>query len=160
MNGRIFAWVGVAILGKGIVAALPDEVIRSVFCVLPAQMSAWYYGVALEPEKLVFRVGEIALAVTTACAGADFFVLAASLLGVIFWIRKRKLVIAAPLIAWGLTIALNTCRLIALVPVERIWPREEVPIVHLGVGVVFFLPVLCFIWYNFLGKENVNGRTK
>lgn len=55
--------------------------------------------------------------------------------------------------AWLATVAVNTCRIIALVFVESVYPKNTVPAFHLLTGVAFFLPALTAIWYFCLERR-------
>lgn len=145
------------------VDALPGAAVRLAFAAIPARLAAFYWGVPLCPDDLSFSVQGLTFVVARSCAATDFFSMAAALL-VWFGIRRR----CGPWIragwgvggicaAWSVTVLANAVRLIALVPVERAFPKESVPSVHLAVGVFTFLPILIVLWYNTVrsqGKEN------
>lgn len=129
---------------------LPDPVVLASFCRGPAEIAAFYYGVPLETGTLAFTARGVTLAVTRACAATDFFslvfavLLTARLLRSCGWIWTVLSVAEA----WVLALVVNSLRIIALVPVEAIFPKNQAPVVHLLVGVAFFLPVFAFVWYN------------
>ena len=64
--------------------------------------------------------------------------------------------VAETLLTLGRTTG-NPIRVIALVPVESVFPKNQAPVVHLLVGVAFFLPVFAYIWYHSL-SEVKDGR--
>ena len=140
------AWCG---LLKLILAFSPDSAILASFCRVPAEVAAFYYGVALEAETLSFTAKGVTLAVTRACAATDFFALVAAVLLTARILREgwRWRQLALLPIAWGITLAVNSLRIIALVPVDAVFPKDHVPIVHLLAGVAFFLPVFAGIWW-------------
>ena len=150
------AWCG---LLKLILAFSPDSAILASFCRVPAEVAAFYYGVALEAETLSFTAKGVTLAVTRACAATDFFALVAAVLLTARIMREgwRWRQLALLPIAWGITLAVNSLRIIALVPVDAVFPKDHAPIVHLLAGVAFFLPVFAGIWwYSF--KEGRDGK--
>ena len=151
-------WLIGAVGLKIALAFVSTDLIRMVFCWLPARLAAAYYDVPLVLPELAFRAHGVTLVVAPSCAGTDFFAMALSLLAVGFGARRRAFVVLALPAALILTLTLNAFRLIALVPVESVFPKREVPIVHLAVGVVFFLPVLCLLWYTLLGKGKPYGN--
>lgn len=155
----LFLWLMGAIVGKVAVFFLPHDLVRTLFCAIPAHMAAFYYGVPLRQGDLAFRALGVSLVVAPSCAGLDFFVLCSSMLVIALWSRRRVFVMLALPAAYLLTLMLNTLRLIALIPVERVFPKNDVPIIHLLVGVIFFLPVLCCLWYTLWGKDSPNGNT-
>ncbi len=141
---------------KFALAALPDAFIREVFCALPARGAALYWNAPFAADSLTFWAKGVALQVTRACAGTDFFSLAWAFLaaGALFtrWSPARCLLWACGALpsAWCVTLLANTLRLILLVPVERLFPKEQVPAAHLACGVFVFLPVLMGLWYTVL----------
>lgn len=145
------AWCG---LLKLILAFSPDSAILASFCRVPAEVAAFYYGVALEAETLSFTAKGVTLAVTRACAATDFFALVAAVLLTARIMREgwRWRQLALLPIAWGITLAVNSLRIIALVPVDAVFPKDHAPIVHLLAGIAFFLPVFVVIWW-YLFKE-------
>ena len=143
--GRFAAFAVVCIGLKAAFAALPDSVVMPLFCRVPAEIAAFYYGVPLDVATLSFTAKDVTLAVARACAATDFFALVASVM-----------VLRSPwhiLSAWAVTLAVNSLRVIALVPMEALFPRERLPVFHLMTGVAFFLPVFALIWYNFRPKS-------
>ena len=149
MMKRIVIFAACCGLIKLILAALPDSVILASFCRVPAEVAAFYYGVPLEMETLSFTAKGATLAVTLACAATDFFamVVAALLMARISsegW-RWRQLVLLP--IAWVITLAVNSLRIIALVPVDAVFPKDHAPVVHLLAGVAFFLPAFAGVWW-------------
>lgn len=129
MNIALAAFGSVAVMFaiKGVIALLPDSAIYAAFQFVPELVAREYYG------ELPFKVAR-------SCAATDFFSMVAAipLVG-----RKWRL---APF-AWVIAVSVNTLRIIALVPVERVFPKATAPWIHQGVGSLFFLPVLIAIWY-------------
>ena len=152
------AWCG---LLKMILAFLPDSAILASFCRVPAEVAAFYYGVPLEAVTLSFTAQGVALAVTRACAATDFFALVAAVLLTARILREgwRWRQLALLPIAWGITLAVNSLRIIALVPVDAVFPKGHAPVVHLLAGVAFFLPVFVGVWWWMFGR-NLNTETQ
>ena len=135
---------------KLILAGLPESVVLALFCRVPAEIAAFYYGVPLEAETLSFAAKGVTLAVTRACAATDFFALVAAVLLTARILRegwKLRHLVQLP-IAWGMTLAVNSLRIIALVPVDAVFPKDHAPMVHLLAGVAFFLPVFAGVWWR------------
>ena len=146
---------------KLILAALPESVILDSFCRVPAEVAAFYYGVPLETETLSFTARGVTLAVTRACAATDFFALIAAVLLTARILREgwRWRQLALLPIAWGITLAVNSLRIIALVPVDAVFPKDHAPVVHLLAGVAFFLPAFAGVWWWMFGW-NLNTETQ
>ena len=146
------AWCGVM---KLMLAALPDSAILASFCRVPAVVAAFYYGVPIEAETLSFTARGVTLAVTRACAATDFFALVAAVLLAARILREgwtwRQLALLP--IAWGITLAVNSLRIIALVPVDAAFPKDHAPVVHLLAGVAFFLPAFAGVWWWMFGRN-------
>ena len=67
-------------------------------------------------------------------------------------------------IAWAITLAVNSLRIVALVPVDAVFPKDHAPVVHLLAGVAFFLPAFAGVWwYSFnrvsYGKDKERRET-
>ena len=139
---------------KLVLAALPESAILASFCRVPAEVAAFYYGVPIETETLSFTARGVTLAVTLACAATDFFamVVAALLTARILSEGWRWRLLALLPIAWGITLAVNSLRIIALVPVDAVFPKDHAPVVHLLAGVVFFLPAFAGVWWWMFGR--------
>lgn len=157
MVKKIAIFVVVCGVAKLALAFLPDSMILASFCRIPAEVAAFYYGVPLEAGSLSFTARGVTLAVTRSCAATDFFALVASVLLMARILRKGVDVrcfrgLFDLVFAWIITLVVNSLRIIALVPVDSIFPKDHAPIVHLLVGVAFFLPVFAFIWY-YASKE-------
>ena len=139
---------------KLILAVLPESVILALFCRVPAEVAAFYYGVPL--EALSFTARGVTLAVTRACAATDFFALVAAVLLAARILREgwtwRQLALLP--IAWGVTLAVNSLRIIALVPVDAVFPKDHAPVVHLLAGVAFFLPAFAGVWWWAFGRDS------
>ena len=147
----IFA-AGCGLIKLGL-AMLSDSVILALFCRVPAEVAAFYYGVPVDSGTLSFTAHGVTLAVTRACAAADFFALVAAVLLTARMARKMPVVgrviraASGLFFAWIITLAVNSLRIIALVPVDALFPKDHMPIVHLLAGVAFFLPAFAGIWY-------------
>ena len=141
---------------KLILAVLPESVILALFCRVPAEVAAFYYGVPIETETLSFTARGVTLAVTRACAATDFFALVAAVLLAARILREgwtwRQLALLP--IAWGVTLAVNSLRIIALVPVDAVFPKDHAPVVHLLAGVAFFLPAFAGVWWWAFGRDS------
>ena len=151
---RILIFAVWCVILKLAVFFVPESAVLAQFCRVPAEVAAFYYGVPLDVGTLTFTARGVTLAVTRACAATDFYVLVASVFltarimreGVGVANRLRDLLDL--LLAWVITLAVNSLRIIALVPVDAVFPKDHAPIVHLLVGVAFFLPVFALIWYQ------------
>lgn len=155
MMKRIVIFAAVCGVMKLMLATLPEPVILASFCRVPAEVAAFYYGVPLEAETLSFTAKGVTLAVTRACAATDFFALVAAVLLTARILREgwgwRQLVLLP--IAWGITLAVNSLRIIALVPVDAVFPKDHAPVVHLLAGVAFFLPAFAGVWWWMFGRN-------
>ncbi len=147
---------------KLILATLPDAAILALFCRVPAEVAAFYYAVPLDVKMLSFTARGVTLAVTRSCAATDFFALVAATLLTARILREgagwRNL--RAPLdllAAWGIALTVNSLRIIALIPVDTVFPKDHAPVVHLLAGVAFFLPAFACIWY-YAFKEDDHGK--
>ena len=158
---RIAIFAAFCGLIKLILAVLPEPAILASFCRVPAEVAAFYYGVPLEAEMLSFTARGVTLAVTRACAATDFFSLVVAVLLTARILREgwrwRQLVLLP--IAWGITLAVNSLRIIALVPVDAVFPKDHAPVVHLLAGVAFFLPAFVGVWWWAFGR-NLNTETQ
>ena len=161
MMKRIVIFAACCGLIKLILAVLPDSVILASCCRVPAEVAAFYYGVPLEAEELSFTARGVTLAVTRACAATDFFALIAAVLLTARILREgwRWRQLALLPIAWGITLAVNSLRIIALVPVDAVFPKDHAPVVHLLAGVAFFLPAFAGVWWWMFGR-NFNTETQ
>ena len=158
MMKRIVIFAALCGVMKLILAALPDSVILASFCRVPAEVAAFYYGVPLEAEALSFTARGVTLAVTRACAATDFFALIAAVLRTARILREgvgvRRLGDTLDLLlAWAITLTVNSLRIIALVPVDAAFPKDHAPVVHLLAGVAFFLPAFAGVWWWMFGRN-------
>ena len=149
MMKRIVIFAALCGVMKLILAALPDSVILASFCRVPAEVAAFYYGVPLEMETLSFTAKGATLAVTLACAATDFFAMVVAVLLTARILREgwRWRQLALLPIAWVITLAVNSLRIVALVPVDAVFPKDHAPVVHLLAGVAFFLPAFVGVWW-------------
>lgn len=132
----LFAAVAIMFAIKGAIALMPDSAIYAAFQSVPEFVAREYYG------ELPFKVAR-------SCAATDFFSMVAAMLLVG---HKWRL---APF-AWAIAVFVNTLRIIALVPVERVFPKATAPWIHQTVGIMFFLPVLIAIWYYAFERKAQN----
>jgi len=144
--------LGVALGVKLLLDVLPDEVLRWVFQLLPARIAAGYWSAPLDPTTLTFKTHGVTLEVTRTCAATDFCAMVFALL---VFSRFRWF---SPVLAWGVTLGANAIRLVLLVPVDALFPKESAPAMHLGAGVVVFLPILFAVWLLTQRKEFSNER--
>ena len=155
MMKRIVIFAALCGVMKMILAVLPESAIFASFCRVPAEVAAFYYGVPLEAEALSFTARGVTLAVTRACAATDFFALIAAVLLTARILREgwgwRQLALLP--IAWVITLAVNSLRIIALVPVDAVFPKDHAPVVHLLAGVAFFLPAFAGVWWWMFGRN-------
>ena len=161
MMKRIVIFAALCGVMKLILAALPESAILASFCRVPAEVAAFYYGMPIETETLSFTARGVTLAVTRACAATDFFALVAAVLLTARILREgwRWRQLALLPIAWGITLAVNSLRIIALVPVDAVFPKDHAPVVHLLAGVAFFLPAFTGVWWWMFGR-NLNTETQ
>ena len=161
MMKRMVIFAALCGVMKLILAALPDSAILASFCRVPAEVAGFYYGVPLETETLSFTARGVTLAVTRACAATDFFALVVAVLLTARILREgwRLRQLALLPIAWGITLAVNSLRIIALVPVDAVFPKDHAPVVHLLAGVAFFLPTFAGVWWWMFGR-NLNTETQ
>ena len=151
---RLLAFAAFCAMWKLVFAFAPESAVLAQFCRVPAEVAAFYYGVPLDVGTLSFTARGVTLAVTRACAATDFFSLVAATFLTARVMREGARVggrlrdLRDLLLAWAITLAVNSLRIIALVPVDAVFPKDHAPIVHILVGVSFFLPVFVFLWYN------------
>ena len=133
-------------------SCVPDGFVRVAFCLPPARAAAFYYGVPLYTEPVGFVARGVAMEVTRECAATDFFSIVCGLLaakvllsGKLRAAAKAAAAVAAVPAAYLCTIAANSLRLVALVPVDAALPRSSVPVVHLVAGAAVFLGVLVLL---------------
>ena len=160
----VMIFAAVCVVLKLILAILPESAILASFCHVPAEIAAFYYGVSLEVGTLSFTAKGVTLAVTRACAATDFFSLVVAVLLTARILREGVSVrrfrdMLDLLLAWGITLAVNSLRIIALVPVDAVFPKDHAPVVHLLAGVAFFLPVFAGVWWWMFGR-NLNTETQ
>ena len=155
MMKRIVIFAALCGVMKLILAALPDSAILASFCRVPAEVAAFYYGVPLGTEALSFTAKGVTLVVTRACAATDFFALVAAVLLTARILREgwRWRQLALLPIAWVITLVVNSLRIIALVPVDAVFPKDHAPVVHLLAGVAFFLPAFAGVWWWMFGRN-------
>ena len=160
MMKRIVIFAACCGLIKLILAALPDSVILASFCRVPAEVAAFYYGVPLETETLSFTARGVTLAVTRACAATDFFALVAAVLLSARILREgwgwRQLALLP--MAWGITVVVNSLRIVALVPVDAVFPKAHAPVVHMLAGVAFFLPAFAGVWWYSFNRDSYGNH--
>ena len=162
MLKRVTIFAAVCVALKLILALLPDSAVLASFCRVPATVAACYYGVPLESATLSFTARGVTLAVTRACAATDFFALVAAVLLTARTLRggwRMRHLVALP-VAWVITLAVNSLRIIALAPVDAVLPKDHAPVVHLLVGVAFFLPVFAYIWYHSFRRDEDGGQDR
>ena len=152
---RIVIFAALCGVMKLALAVLPESTVLASFCRVPAEVAAFYYGVPLEAETLSFTAKGVTLAVTRACAATDFLALIAAVLLTARILRGgwRWRQLALLPIAWCIALAVNSLRIIALVPVDAVFPKDHAPVVHLLAGVAFFLPAFACIWYHTFKEE-------
>ena len=145
---RWMIFIAVCGVLKLVLVSVPEAAVLAAFCRVPAEVAAFYYGVPLEAETLSFTAHGVSLAVTRACAATDFFALVCATLVTARILRKAWGVrfVLDLVFAWALTLAVNSLRIIALVPVDALFPKTHAPIIHLLAGVAFFLPAFVFVW--------------
>jgi len=145
--------LAVTLLVKLAISFLPDGFVQAAFCLPPAHAAAFYYGVPLDVETLRYTAHGVCTEVTRACAATDFFSLVCGLLAAkAFCMRggRKDLLVAAVAgiipAAYIVTIAANSLRLMALVPIDAVFPRSAVPVIHLCGGAVVFLGVFLLLY--------------
>lgn len=119
---------------------IPDRFYLLLFCEIPARLAAWYYG-SLLSKPLSFTAQGISIGVVRSCGATDFFVM------VFMILMPRRWSLFA---AYGITLLVNTARLIILVPATAIiqasFPERFYLLGHQIVGTAVFLPTLVLIW--------------
>ena len=160
MMKRIVIFAALCGVMKLILAALPDSVILASFCRVPAEVAVFYYGVPLGTETLSFTAKGVTLVVTRACAATDFFAMVVAVLLTARILREgwRWRQLALLPIAWGITLAVNSLRIIALVPVDAVFPKDHAPVVHLLAGVAFFLPAFAGVWWYSFNRDSYGNH--
>lgn len=145
--------LAVTFLAKLAVSLLADGFVKTAFCLPPAHAAAFYYGVPLDAETVTYAAHGVCVEVSRACAATDFFSLVCGLLAAkAFCMRggRKGLLLAAVAgilpAAYAVTLAANTLRLIALVPIDAVLPRSDVPVIHLCGGAVVFLCVFLVLF--------------
>ena len=157
----VFAMLCVALkLG---LSFLPEQAVLASLCRVPAEVAAFYYGVPLNPETLSFTAKGVTLSVMRPCAAMDFFILVASALLTPRILREdcgvsRFRGMPECLLAWVITLAVNSLRIIALVPVDAFFPKDHAPVVHMLAGVAFFLPAFAGVWWWMYGRNPALGN--
>lgn len=136
-----------ALLKEALTFLTPAEMER-IFRLLPAKLAAFAYGVPLSVSDLSFKVGEITLVVTNDYSAENFFVLVTGTLIAGLFTRYFLYVLVAVPLGWAITIGVNALRLVAMVPVESILPHEQLPVVHLVLGIAFFTPAFFIVWHS------------
>lgn len=136
-----------ALLKEALTFLTPAEMERA-FRLIPAKLAAFAYGVPLHAADLSFKVGEITLVVTPDYSAENFFVLVTGVLIAGLFMRYFLYVLVAVPLGWAITIGVNALRLVAMVPVESILPHEQLPIVHLVLGIAFFTPAFFIVWHS------------
>lgn len=134
-----------------IASALTDAWYSTLFCRVPAILTAAYYHAGREGVSLVLGSGRI-VAVTRECGGSDFFALVCA---VLTWHAVRQNGAALlPLWwagAWCFTVLVNGLRVIATVWMrmlaETFLPERFYGATHLVSGVLVFFPALVLLWW-------------
>lgn len=143
-----------ALAVRALMSFAPDGFVRAAFCLPPARVATFYYGVPLDAETATFVVHGVAMEVTRECAALDFFSLVCGFLAVAaFSLRSKSRaarIAAATVVlpaAYLVTLIANSLRLIVLVPIDSAFPRSAVPVVHLAVGASVFLGVFASLFF-------------
>ena len=152
---RKFAIVAVvaALAVRALMSFASDGFVRAAFCLPPARAATFYYGVPLDAEAVAFTARGVAMEVTRDCAALDFFSLVCGFLAAAAFSlrgesRTAGIAAAAGVLpaAYLVTLAANSLRLIALVPIDSAFPRSAVPLIHLAVGATVFLGVFASLY--------------
>jgi len=164
---KLVALSGCAVFAVwGLLRVCGDAVVVPVFCRIPAGLAAWYYNSVLEKPELLFSVRGVTFEVARSCAATDFFSMVTGLLVYgVFMVatassRCRKgsvngwkpslLSLAVLPVAWCVTLAANTVRLIFLVPATafmyRYFPEWGFAASHQAIGTVIFLTSFILLW--------------
>jgi len=135
----------------GALRLAPDALIVPVFCRVPAGLAAGYYNAPLETPGMVFTVRGTDFEVTRACGATDFFSMLAGLFT--YLCLKRRSVwlgLAVLPLAWFAAVAVNTLRVILLVPgramIYHLLPERAHVAGHQAVGTFIFLTAFILIW--------------
>ena len=118
----------------------PDQLYLPLFCEGPARLAAGYYGSSLI-TPLSFTAQGTTIEVARSCGATDFLVM------VFMILMPRRWSLFA---AYGITLLVNTTRLIVLVPATAVIhasvPERFYALGHQIVGTAVFLPALVLIW--------------
>ena len=151
--------VGAVMIGV-LVDLLPDAVFFPVFCDLPAFFASRYYNADLMKPELVFSVREVVVQVTRGCGASGFFAMCAALLLARLWQSHNpatggssfKWMFAAALalgMAWTLTLAVNSARIVCIIPVTAsslMLPERIRGSVHMFAGMLVFMGSFIALW--------------
>ncbi|MCL1920481.1 MAG: exosortase/archaeosortase family protein [Kiritimatiellaeota bacterium] len=142
---------GVTLAVCWLTRTLADAVIVPLFCRAPAEVAARYYNAALEKPGLVFAVHGTVFEVARSCAATDFFSMVTGLLTYLCMSkRSAAFAIAVLPLAWCVTIAANTMRLIFLVPatawIHHALPEKAYAASHQAIGTLIFLTSFIILW--------------
>lgn len=145
-----------AILLMGLFALLPDGLYQQIFCRMPAELAAAFFGAECHGTSFRLRTG-LEVRVTRACGGSDFFALLCGL-GLAAGLRARRRqpaenwkgrLLLHALLAWGATLLVNGMRIIVTVytrlAAEPFIHARFLGAVHLFSGVLVFFPALLFL---------------
>ncbi len=157
--------LGVTFAVRAALSFASDAVVQTLFCLPPGRVAAFYYGVPLDVETVTFTVRGVSMEVTRACAALDYFslvcgLLVARIVSAAELPRVARVVEGAAVVplAYVVTIAANSLRLVALAPIDAALPRSAVPVVHLVAGASVFLGVFIFLYW--LLRFNPNRPTE
>lgn len=130
--GCLFIWVSTRLI--------PDQLYLRLFCEIPAGLAAGYYGSSPE-TPFSFTARGITIEVVRSCGATDFFAMVFTILLPKWWRLFA---------AYGITLLMNTARLIILVPATALihasFPEQFYSLGHQVVGTAVFLPALILIW--------------
>ena len=152
MNKRKVRIISCVILLWALLRILPDGIYMPLFCDIPARLASGYYGAALE-ESRTFTTHGVTIEVVRSCGATDFLVMVFAILAARWW---------SIFAAYGLTILLNTARLIILVPatgfIHTLFPERFYALGHQMAGTAVFLTSLVIIWEGVQYVKRRNNR--
>ncbi len=138
----------VGVLSAG-VACLPDSLVLPLFCRLPAEIAAAWFGVPLDRATLTYSFGGNLFEISRNCAATGFFSAAFALL----LLRRPKYC----WLAYPISLAVNALRIIAASLLTHLLHgfRYE-RLAHMSLGALLFLSTLLLLWH--LTERKTHGH--
>ncbi len=136
----MLAFLGVVGITAFLLNTLPEQIIMTIFCRVPAELVTAWFAVPLNRETLMYTVRGQDFIVSAGCSAIGF---AAMLFGL--------LVTRAPKWCWAaypLTLLVNSIRILATTFLALLFAgfRYE-RLLHMMVGATFFITTLTLLWF-------------